>query len=226
MHTTQLLSSDDFAFIQDGQPVPMSDLVPGLTVLDRLGVVMRGPADGVGASNLLLACVTAFYDLHRAAGEPFFAYPDYFTFQATPHPARYSSLDIWPPHKNVQVPPDPEQVLHAVNDRGVTLLLVPEGPAAERPLEKSSLSSARRRIRACYVYSPDGRVRAPDFSVRRPAGVVEPYIRKVFESIQDGEMRQKLLTGWEKRQEADGAEETYRRVSLEEALAFLSFDSN
>ena len=224
MHTSSQLKSDDFVFIRDGQPVPMSDLVPGLTVLDRLGVVMRGPADGVGAGSLLLACVTAFYDLHRAAGEPFFAYPDYFTFQATPHPARYSSLDIWPHHKNVQVPNDPEQVLQAVNDRGVNILLVPEGPAASPEFERSALASARRRVRACYVYSPGGRVRDPGFRVQRPPGVTEPYMRKVFESIQDEGVRQELLRGWEKRQETGGSEETYRRVDLEEALPFLSLD--
>lgn len=221
MHTTKLLRSADFVFYRDGQPVPMADLVPDLTVLDRLGIVMRGPADGAGAGNLILACVTAFYDLCRAAGGPFFAYPDYFTFQATAHPALYSSLDIWPHHKNVRVPDDPEQVLQAVNDRGINVLLVPEGPVTDPSFERASLSSARRRVRLCFVYGPDGSVRNPDFRVRRPAGVVEPCIRKIFESIQDGGMHQELLAGWEKRQEAGGAEESYRRVSLDEALTLL-----
>lgn len=36
----------------------------------------------------------------------------------------HSSLDVWPPHKEVIVPNEPEQILEAINDRGITRLLV------------------------------------------------------------------------------------------------------
>lgn len=224
MHTTKLLKSSDFVFSRDGHATPMSDVIPGFTVLDRLGVVMRGPADGVGVCGFILACVTAFYDLYRAAGESFYTYPDYFTLQATPHPAHYSSLDIWPDHKDVQVQPDPEQILQAVNDRGVNLLLVPEGPVREHAFDRVALSSARRRIRACYVYGRDGRVSDPDFGIRRPGAPLEPYIRRIFDSVKDDDLRRELLSGWEKgRGDSEGVKEAYRSVGLEEALAYLSF---
>ncbi|MSS73286.1 MAG: hypothetical protein EXS64_17620 [Candidatus Latescibacteria bacterium] len=224
MHTTKLFKPDDFAFIRDGLPVGMPEVIPDFTVLDRLGIVMRGPADGVGASGFILACVTAFYDLYLATGEPFFTYPDYFTLQATEHPAYYSSLDIWPNHKSIQVQPDPEQILQTLNDRGVNLLLVPEGPVREHTFDRVALSSARRRIRACYVYGCGGKVSAPDFCIRRQAGPLEPYIRKVFDSIQDEGLRGELLSGWEKvGGDAEEIEESYRSVGLDEALALLAF---
>jgi hypothetical protein len=224
MHTTKLFKPDDFVLLRGGLPVGMQEVVLNFTTLDRLGIVMRGPADGVGASGFILACVTAFYDLYHATGEPFFTYPDYFTLQATEHLALYSSLDIWPNYKSIQVQPDPDQILQTLNDRGVNVLLVPEGPAREHAFDRVALSSAQRRIRACYVYGRDGKVSAPDLCIRRQAGPVEPYLRKVFDSIKNEALRGELVSEWERgRGDSGEVEETYRRVGLDEALAYLSF---
>ncbi|WP_179959311.1 hypothetical protein [Marinobacter changyiensis] len=48
-----------------------------------------------------------------------------FTFQREAPCADYGMFDIWPYHKNVQVPPDAQQVAEAMTGRGVNVLLVP-----------------------------------------------------------------------------------------------------
>lgn len=165
MHTARELTSDAFDFYRNGEPVGREDVLPPLSVADRLGVVMSNPSDGLGAGNFVLACVTAFYDRLRERDEDFYAYPDYYTFQAGDDTVDYLEFDIWPAHKQVEVPRDPERVLQAVNDRAVTILLVPTGAATNPELADATLDSARRRIDACYQYAPDGAVEDPDLGI-------------------------------------------------------------
>ena len=58
------------------------------------------------------------------------------------------------------MPNDAERILEAINDRGVTRLLVPDAPPGrsrpEPDLERETLHSAQRRIRTALVYSPTG----------------------------------------------------------------------
>lgn len=222
MHTSEVLTSDDFVFSRDGAPLSLTEVIPDLTTLDRVGVVTRQPTDGAGASNLILACVTAFYDLYRATGEDFFTYPDYFTFQPGKPIANYGSLDIWPPHKNVPVSGDPEQMLQAINDRGITILLVPDGPHNGYAFDRISLSSAQRRIRHCFLYAADGRLQRTDFTIRRPRQPTLKYQHSIFASLADEAVREPLLKAWEQAQnDPDQIEEGYRSITLEEALALL-----
>ncbi|WP_458188808.1 hypothetical protein [Haladaptatus sp. NG-WS-4] len=168
MHTTNELSSEAFEYRVDGVAVDGYDVMPSVAVDDRLGVVMDDPADGLGAGNFLLACVTAFYNWFRKTREEFYEYPDYYTFQATPDPADYLEFDIWPDHKNVSVPPDPEAVLRAINDRAVTVLLVPDEPTGQPDIQDATRNSALRRDLACFAYAPDGRVADANFTVQAP----------------------------------------------------------
>lgn len=48
-----------------------------------------------------------------------------FTFQREAPCADYGMFDIWPYHKNVQVPPDAQQTAEAMTGRGVNVLLAP-----------------------------------------------------------------------------------------------------
>lgn len=97
-------------------------------------------------------------------------------------------VDIWPSHKWVVVESDkPIDWLRAITDRGVDILLVPDrssvddvgetGPSAlfssnsdDDPHVKLALHAAQRLIRECWVYSPSGRVRGGDVSVRFSPG--------------------------------------------------------
>lgn len=168
MHTTAL-RSDEFAITVDGHPAGLSDVFPGFDEHDRLGIVIHDRLGAAGAGTLILAAVTGFYDRLRAAGEPFFAYADYFAFHVGADHGTLRKLDVWPPHKEVVVANDAERILEAINDRGVTRLLVPDAPAehpgSEPVIEPDTLHSAQRRIRTALVYAPSGQTRAADVVV-------------------------------------------------------------
>ncbi len=120
MHSSRELRSSSFEITVDGGEVRLVDLFDGFGEHDRLGVVIRRPCGGVGASALITAAITAFYDLHRARGPDFFVYPDYFLFHVGRPLGDHARLDIWPSRKEVVVPENAEQVLEAINDRAIT----------------------------------------------------------------------------------------------------------
>src|SRR6476620_11743846 len=127
MHTTTDLSSSSFSIRMDGTPGDIESVVAGFSDRDRLGVVVREPCGAIGASTLILAAITAYYDVWRSRSDDFFIYPDYFLFHVARPLGDHGMLDIWPSHKEVVVEDDPEQLLRAINDRGVSRLLVPDG---------------------------------------------------------------------------------------------------
>ena len=130
MHTT-VLRSQDFAITVDGETATLDDVFPGYDGADRLGIVIHQPLGAAGAGSLILAAVTAFYDQLRAGGEPFFAYADFFAFHVGADHGTLRKLDVYPAHKEVVVPNEGEAILRAINDRGVTRVLVPDRP--DRP---------------------------------------------------------------------------------------------
>jgi hypothetical protein len=211
MHTTAL-RSDAFAITVDGSRATIGDVFPGFDEHDRLGIVIHDDLGAAGAASLILAAVTAFYDRLRAAGEPFFAYADYFAFHVGSHHGPLRTLDVWPPHKEVVVANNAERILQAVNDRGVTRLLVPDVTQGATPpepgLEGETLHSAQRRIRTALVYSPTGETAGADVFVRGSAHS-DPYIDAMLGGPAGGEPVQ--------RRPAQG----FRRTDLRHALGLL-----
>src|SRR3954452_14637987 len=152
MHSSRELSSSAFDVTVEGAPATLLDVLPGFAAADRLGVVARRPCGVVGASALLLAAGTAVYDTQRALSEDFFVYPDYFVFHVGRRLGSHNRLDIWPPHKEVVVADEPEEVLRAVNDRGITRLLVEDGAPGDRDgFARETLASARSRVRTAIA---------------------------------------------------------------------------
>ena len=66
MHSTKELTSSAFMLLLDGRQVSIPDLFPGFDEYDRLGVVVHQPGGALGASVLILATITAFYDIQRS----------------------------------------------------------------------------------------------------------------------------------------------------------------
>jgi hypothetical protein len=222
MHTAQELSSPDFAVQAGDRPASLQAIFPGFTDRDRLGVVVRRPCGALGASTLLLAAVTAFYDVQRCKSDDFFIYPDYFVFHVGRRWGDHGMLDIWPSHKEVVTTDEPEELLRAINDRAITRLLVEDRAPREPAFERESLASAVERIVTTLAYSADGRVSDRDVMV---AGneVTESYVAAVLDRsteipLQD---RAELSAGRERLLEGGRPVETYRRLTLKEALARL-----
>ena len=128
-------------------------------------------------------------------------------------------LDVWPSHKEVVVGKESsEELLRAVNDRAVTRLLVEDRERRESGFERQSLASARDRIVSALAYSADGRVTEPDVTVTGNR-VTEAYVDAVFDDS-DGS-RDETRAARDVLRHDGITTETYRRLSLDEALARL-----
>jgi len=167
----------------------LADVFPNLEERGRLGVVIRQPGGGFGASTFVLAAITAFYDFHRTRGRAFFVYPDYFAFHVGQPFGDHGELDIFPDHKEVVVADNPEELLRAINDRAVTRLLVTDGEAGAPNLTLETLASTR--VLTAVVYSPHVRVRDADITVSGSA-VTEPLVTSAL-NIQAQSIRSRWM---------------------------------
>ena len=215
MHSSQLGDSD-FEILVSGQPVALAEYFRGFTNTKRLGVLAPNRLEGVGAVSLIMAHVTAFYNTYRATGEDFFAYPDNFTFQSREPKAAYGMFDIWPEHKDVLVGADAVERLNAITDRGVNILLVPDGPPTPHEYQRQQLASAERLIETCYAYSATGAVADPDLVIRCPADPLAAWCKSVCDSVPDGEREE----DWQG--QGPVLEQSFRRISRQDALARLA----
>ena len=197
--------------------------MPDISIPDRVGVVIRDPLDGIGAATFVLSCVTAFYDKYRKKTDDFYAYPDYFTFQSDGRLIDYLWFDIWPEHKNVETAREPETILQAINDRGINILLVPDGSASDPNLEAVTRESFERRIDSCYLYAPDGRLNGDSFSISMPRDSIWEWIQKTLNTIDDEnsglQARREQL--WRARIEDGTIVQEFHQITPERALRYL-----
>ena len=246
MHSARELRSSDFAIEAAGRRARLEELLEGFAEQDRLGLVMSRPCGAVGASALITATITAFYDIQRARGPDFFIYPDYFLFHVGRPLGDHGQLDVWPSRKEVVVGEQPQQILEAIDDRGITRLLVEDGAPREPALEPETLASARARIATCLAYSASGRVEHADVRIASNP-VSEGYVRQVLDPeariaklrAQSGngkpaeaiaaragevepDVRREIRLARRDLLEDGVPVETYRRIDLDEALSLLA----
>jgi hypothetical protein len=229
-----------------GRPARLDELFEGFTEHDRLGLVMRRPCGAVGASALIAATITAFYDVQRSRGGDFFIYPDYYLFHVGAPLGDHARLDIWPRRKEVVVDDHPERILEAIDDRAITRLGVEDGPARDLYLDAELLASARARIASSFAYSPAGRVDDADVRIASNE-VAEGYVEAILEpeariaglraeggggelkadaiALRAGEVapevRREIRLARRELVENGVPVETYRRIDLAEALSLL-----
>jgi hypothetical protein len=131
-------------------------------------------------------------------------------------------IDIWPDHKEVVVPDDGERLLEAINDRGITRLLVPDDEPGEVDLRRHTRSSAENRIVTALVYSPSGRVRDADVIVRANE-VTERYVNAVLDESTDvaADTRAAIRAARAELATDGRPTESYRRIELAEAFSLL-----
>lgn len=219
MHSSSLRGSD-FHVEWRGATVPHSQFFSFLRDTDRLGVVAPRRLDGLGALTLILACVTAFYDRYRERGAEFFAYPDYFTFQHEAPAANYGMCDIWPARKNACVPADAQATLEAITDRGVTVLLAPQGPPGDPAFAPVELVAARRTLRRCFAYSATGIATAPDLILDCAGRPLSDYALAVVNSVPADPAAPALQAHWQAQADAP-LRQSFREITVEAALRLL-----
>ena len=223
MHSSDLRGTD-FEIFVDGRQQDHADFFRGWTNTRRLGFVAPERIDGVGAINLIMAHVTAFYDHYRAIGEEFFAYPDFFAFQPAGPLASYSMLDFAAEHKWVNVGDDAGERLNTINDHGVNVLIVPDGTPVDRKYHRIQLPSARRNIDTCYVYSFEGHVSDADLTIRCQKEPFFKWTQTVFDTPElagDAMVQQRKSEWISRHEETTFIEQSFRKITLDEALSLL-----
>ena len=118
----------------------LAEVLLGFDRRDRLGIVVDEPLGGNGASTLVLATVTAFSNHFTARSSDFWIYPDYFAFLRE-RSGRCARSRSHPRTRRVVVGHDPDRLLEAINDRGITRLLVPIGRPETPRFEREPLAS-------------------------------------------------------------------------------------
>lgn len=214
MHTADLMKTEEFTYTRDSAEVGFGDIFPGFTAEDRVGIVAFEPGDSLKAAPLLLASVGAFYEELHATETDFYLYPDFFVFHVGGMKGRHSPLDVWPQSKEVVLPADPQALLAAINDRGITRLILPADPGAEGVVMVHAAQLAARRLRTVLTTSsPAG---GHTWTVR-PSQAAVPMIARCAEVSRDL-LGEELAGQW-----AAGADaaQGYSLLSVDEALSVL-----
>jgi len=221
MHSSKALRSDQFTFTRDGQPTSFASVLPDFGPGARLGIVSRTPGGALGGSVLLMVAITAFYDAARAEGVPFFRYPDYFIFHLGGSIGPYGMLDVWPNHKEVTLPSEPETLLRAINDRAITHLLIEDGPTGEPAFSRETIGSVG--LRAAYAFAEDGRPAGADCAITGGA-IGERYVDAAIEGLAplDDASREGLRMTRATLLADERPTESYRTLTRGEALALLA----
>ncbi|SMQ86660.1 hypothetical protein SAMN05444673_6659 [Bacillus sp. OV166] len=227
MHTINMMSYADFDFGINGNKVFLEDIFPGFNEHDRIGVVVRQAGGGMGASALLMSALTRFYDFHRPklGDEPgkLRIYPENFVFHVGKLHMNHSWMDVWPPHKEVVVEDDPEQILEAINDRGITRLLVEDISALSATFLRETISSAQHRIISTLAYSPTGLVKHADVTIMSCSAAEDNVLDSLNRSEElSEEVKEKLRKGRHHLYIDGRITETYRRIELSDALQMLT----
>jgi hypothetical protein len=222
MHTTEEISSASFDVEVAGSPGTVAEVLPGFERRDRLGIVVDEALGGNGASTLVLATVTAFYDLQRQRSPDFWIYPDYFVFLTEEGLGTLRWFELFPPHKEVVVGRDPHRLLEAINHRAITRLLVPDRAPRSPGFEREPLASYHDRMLTTIAYSPRGRAASPDVVVVGN----EQTERYVHNNIAQSNgvpqrTRDEVISRREGLMDGGRPRETFRRVSRDEALGLL-----
>jgi hypothetical protein len=221
------MSYQDFHFELDNRQALLEDIFPGFNKNDRIGVIVRHAGGGAGASALLMSSLTRFYDFFRPnlGVEPgmHFIYPEFFIFHVGKKHMTHYWMDIWPPHKEVLVEDDPEQILEAINDRGITRLLVEDIAPSQPVFLRETLSSAKHRIISALAYSPTGRVENGDVKITSCEAAEKNVIDslKISEELSEVELF-RLLDIRDSIKVNGRVTETYRRIDVEVALKMLT----
>ncbi|GAA1141476.1 hypothetical protein [Nesterenkonia lutea] len=166
MHVSVLCRSELFKAQIGGGPCDPRMILPDWDRHDRLGVVMSSPLGAVGASLMIQLAMGLSYDAEPRRRED--QYPPVFLFHVGGRFGDFSPMDVWPPRREVFVPADPYVLLGALNDRGITRLLLPETGLADTGLPESGLQGVGE--------APEGPAASPapwrgrDWICRSPSG--------------------------------------------------------
>ena len=189
MHTRTQLKRSHFRIRIDGHDAALNDLFPTWHRFDRFGIVIHEALGGVGASHLLQLAIRAYYDADaRRLGE-LDVYPEIYAFHVGGGHGSHADFDFWGPRREVILGDDRNEVLRAINERGITRLAVPDVPRPGatstdgdvEPFEPKELAAAHDLVASTFAYSPTGRTVAADVEIAGTHRLTEQNPRKVLD---------------------------------------------
>ncbi len=227
MHTSRVLKSDDFGFLINGEEGVIDDIFPDFSPYDRLGIVVNSDTGAIGASVLMTAAITRFYDFFRERlgneDDRLRIYPEFYIFHVGKQNVEHGALDIWPPSNEIILQDEPEQILSAINERGITLLIVEDQELMPPIIMRESFNSATTRIKTALAFSPTGRVDDADIEVTNNTSIEEYVLMTIKEAKQySGEEYGKVLNDWETAKDGGVLKQTFRFINVMEAICMLT----
>ena len=177
MHSA-ILKGSDFKIVSNGNKITHSEFHKSFDENIRLGIIAPNGYEGIGALNLILSFVTAFYDRFREKEEDFHIYPDFYSFQYISPVVDYAMFDIYPQNKNIYVKPNSYEDIKFLIDAKIDILLVPEGFLTE------STINLKNQIKQCYLYSESGEVSDPSLVIETNHDEIVRWTNDVIETGQ------------------------------------------
>jgi hypothetical protein len=154
MHTSRTMRTGEFEVRIEGLLGTFDEVLPNFTVSDRIAIVTHTPGGSLAAAPLLLAAIGRYYELLREERDEFYRYPNYFVVHLGRLQAYHGWIDVWPEHKEVVVNPDPEAVLEALLERGITRVLLESTPAASGEVMRESANWFLEDVADVLAFTP------------------------------------------------------------------------
>jgi hypothetical protein len=230
----------------------IAEVLPEWNPLDRLGLVIDEPLGGIGASHLIQIAITAYYGVSPRRRGELSVYPEIYAFHVGKGWGTHAAFDFWPARREVMVSDDPRDLLDAINDRGITRLVVPDRPEAPLDYRPKEVDPALDRIVSAFAYHPTGRTSGGDVTIKgtdrrteiNPSRVIRPFQldqptvgAKAFKEtdlayiewvkVRSADVTAEDVALADANRKAllnDGlASETYRRIGIDEALKRMAW---
>lgn len=180
MHIIEALRSDFYEVEMAGKAVPRESVFPDWTPRDRFGIVLYEPLAALGAIHLIQWACMCFYDSKPSRRTDRKIYPEIFAIHVGQWQGMHGHLDFWPARREILVPDDHQEILAALNDRGITRLAVPERAPRSLPHRRKEEDCALDWLATAVVYSPRGRVASPEFTIRSNSPRTEIDVQRIF----------------------------------------------
>lgn len=180
MHIIEALKSDFYEVEMAGKAASQWDVFPDWNARDRFGIVLYEPLAALGAIHLIQLACMCFYDCKPSRRTDRKIYPEIFAIHVGQWQGMHGNLDFWPARREVLVPDDHQEILAAINDRGISRLAIPERAPRNLPHRRKEEDCALDWLQTAVVYSTSGRVAAPDFTIRSNSPRSESDVQKIF----------------------------------------------
>lgn len=208
MHTATEVQSSMLNVQKNGVQIDVNEILQWSS-LDRFGIVVNEPYGALGAGLLVSLAINSFFEV---AGRDRNVYPEIYLFHVGGPWGSHSSFDFWPEGKEVFLGNDPVEVLRAINQFGITHLVVPDVTRRAVQHQYRETEIANYRLKQCYAYSVRGNVVDGDIQISTNSSkVIWNYAATLEPELYLLDMEQSVLKDMELQSDCAMAVD-YRRV--------------